>query len=454
MKLRTRLALAAGVIMMMASLLGGGLSFRMCWQVMREQAVADARLESQQVLYDFEAYAQNLGDNFTGGMGAYYLKSRQDDYSILLEKGAVVYNQTLLDAGALYRQTQETKGYLSCLQRGRRLLVFSWQRDNLYLMHIVDVTSTYLRLYKLGVQIAGVSLAGVLLAGGLLFWALSRALRPLQALSTGARNIAAGAYQQRVPEGRTDEIGELGRDFNRMAQAVEEHIRQVEASEEKKTLFMGSLTHELKTPLTAISGYAQTLRSAKLGEQDREMALAYIWQESKRLDRLAKKMLRLLELERETALDVERLPIRQLLEEACRVCLPAAGEKGVRIVQEDCPGEVEGDRDLLVDVFVNLVDNAVKASKPGGVVRLYAAGGSIVVEDQGQGIPPEELARLTEPFYMVDKSRSRKSGGAGLGLALVAVILRRHRMALCMESEGGKGTKATVVTGQQGRQDG
>ena len=328
--------------------------------------------------------------------------------------------------------------------------MFSWQRGNLYLMHIVDVTSTYLRLYKLGVQIAGVSLAGVLLAGGLLFWALSRALRPLQALSTGARNIAAGAYQQRVPEGRTDEIGELGRDFNRMAQAVEEHIRQVEASEEKKTLFMGSLTHELKTPLTAISGYAQTLRSAKLGEQDREMALAYIWQESKRLDRLAKKMLRLLELERETALDVERLPIRQLLEEACRVCLPAAGEKGVRIVQEDCPGEVEGDRDLLVDVFVNLVDNAVKASKPGGVVRLYAAGGSIVVEDQGQGIPPEELARLTEPFYMVDKSRSRKSGGAGLGLALVAVILRRHGMALRMESEEGKGTKATVVTGQQG----
>ena len=105
---------------------------------------------------------------------------------------------------------------------------------------------------------------------------------------------------------------------------------------------------------------------------------------------------------------------------------------------------VEGDRDLLTDALVNLVDNALKASPAGGVVRLYTREGAMVVEDQGEGIPEEELDRLTEPFYMVDKSRSRKSGGAGLGLALTAVILRRHGMSLRFETQTGAGTKAII----------
>ena len=236
----------------------------------------------------------------------------------------------------------------------------------------------------------------------------------------------------------------LGRDFNRMARAVEEHIRRVEDSEEKKTLFMGSLTHELKTPLTAISGYAQTLRRARLSEEDREAALGYICQESARLDRLSKKLLRLLELDRRTELDHSLLPAEELLAGAAEACRPAAQAKGVAIELAPCDDRVEGDRDLLTDALVNLVDNALKASPAGGVVRLYTREGAMVVEDQGEGIPEEELDRLTEPFYMVDKSRSRKSGGAGLGLALTAVILRRHGMSLRFETQTGAGTKAII----------
>ena len=116
------------------------------------------------------------------------------------------------------------------------------------------------------------------------------------------------------------------------------------------------------------------------------------------------------------------------------------------ILATDVEAAYNGDRDLFTEALVNLIVNGVKASEPGSAVRLYTEDGGIVVEDSGRGIPENEIARITEPFYMVDKSRSRKSGGAGLGLALTTVILRRHSMAMRIESALGKGTKITIFT--------
>lgn len=444
MKLRTRLALIAGGVVLLATLLGGGLSFQQYRRIMLDQAVAAARQECEEVFLDFEEYCEMLGKQAAGGQGAYYLKRQNDDYSILFdEHGVPIYNQTVLDPAALLAEGQSFDKV--SLYEGRRLVI-SWKGmpNEMTLLHIVDITDVYLTLYRLAAQIGGVTLALALGAGLAAYVSLRRSLAPLQALSEGANAIAAGAYDRRAPEDRADEIGRLGRDFNRMARAVEEHIRRVEDSEEKKTLFMGSLTHELKTPLTAISGYAQTLRRARLSEEDREAALGYICQESARLDRLSKKLLRLLELDRRTELDHSLLPAEELLAGAAEACRPAAQAKGVAIELAPCDDRVEGDRDLLTDALVNLVDNALKASPAGGVVRLYTREGAMVVEDQGEGIPEEELDRLTEPFYMVDKSRSRKSGGAGLGLALTAVILRRHGMSLRFETQTGAGTKAII----------
>ena len=327
------------------------------------------------------------------------------------------------------------------------MLAFTFGEEGGFeLIHLCDVTGTYFAMYSLAGRIAVISLCVVTVAVLILFVILRRALRPLQALSQGARAMAAGAYGQRVPDSRRDEIGALGHDFNKMAQAVEEHIKEVEDSEEKKTLFMGSLTHELKTPLTAIFGYAQTLRVQKLSEEDKALALGYICQESQRLDRLSKKMLRLLELDREAHLTLEPVPVSEIFQGAAAAMAPAAQAKGVGLIVSPCEGEVEADRDLLTEVVVNLIDNAVKASPPGTAVELYTEDGAMVVEDRGCGIPAEEIGRLTEPFYMVDKSRSRKSGGAGLGLALSAVILRRHGMALHIDSAPGSGTKITIFT--------
>lgn len=448
MKLRTRLSLISGGVILLATLFSGGLIFRMYFQSGMEQVALGAAQKAQEVFRGFEAYSENVR-GFDANIARYYLKSQNDDFSILLEGGRTVYNQTILDPAQipLGEEVQTPLGIAGSryFYGGRRLLVFSQNHESgLTLLHICDITDAYLDLYAMAGRMALISLVTVAGAILLLWMMLRRSLRPLGQLSQGARSIAAGAYGMRVVEGRNDEIGQLGQDFNKMAQAVEEHIAQVEESEEKKTLFMGSLTHELKTPLTAISGYAQTLRRVKLNEEDRDMALDYIYRESQRLDRLSKKMLRLLELDLDTELYLEPVEFQELLGEARRACLPQAESKGVELVMEACPGEMEGDRDLMTDAVINLVDNAVKASAPGNQVRMYAQDGTIVVEDQGRGIPQEELGRLTKPFYMVDKSRSRKSGGAGLGLALTEAILRRHGMCLEIESQPGQGTRAVM----------
>lgn len=444
MKLRTRLALIAGAVTLLATLLCGGMALQISSRNMLDLARTEGERENQEIVWGFTNYLDSFSRDLSPQLAAYYFKSRDDDYTILLQDGLVCYNPTTLNPAVLSNSAAD---FQEIFYQGRRLMVFVTGAGYIYtLYHITDITDTYLNIYSLAARIGLIVLGTVALAFLALFWMLRRSLRPLQALSEGARSIAAGAYDRRAPEGRRDEIGQLGRDFNKMAEAVERHIREVQDSEDKKTLFMGSLTHELKTPLTAISGYAQTLRYAKLSDEDRELALDYIYQESQRLDRLSKKMLRLLELDRETGLAMEPLEVRALFEAARRTCLPAAKEKAVAIHIGPCEGQVQGDRDLLTEALINLVDNAVKACWEGGQVELYTEDGALVVEDNGRGIPQEDLGRLTEPFYMVDKSRSRKSGGAGLGLALAAAILRRHGMKLHMESQVGAGTKAAVFS--------
>lgn len=449
MKLRTRLALLSGAIILLAVLVCDAFIFRACRRALIDEAAMRGFQDSMEVFNAYDHYGESLGGRLEAYQALYFLKDRHDDLTILLENGRALYNQTVLDPAEL-RLTgtyYNNSVYMNKLfLQGRRVLAFSYEQFGFQLVHLCDITDAYLNAYRLAGKAVlfslGVSAAAILL----LYVLLWHSLRPLQALSEGAQAMAAGAYGQRVPEQRKDEIGELGRDFNKMAEAVEEHIREVEDSEEKKTLFMGSLTHELKTPLTAISGYAQTLRLVKLSDEDRETALGYICQESKRLDRLSKKMLRLMELDREGELDRAAVPLGALCEDAASTCAPAAKAKGVALSIGPCEGEWLGDRDLLTEAVVNLADNAVKASAPGQTVRLYTEDGALVVEDEGQGIPAEDLGRLTEPFYMVDKSRSRHSGGAGMGLALTAVILRRHGLTLHFESHLGAGTKASVFT--------
>lgn len=226
-----------------------------------------------------------------------------------------------------------------------------------------------------------------------------------------------------------------------MAEAVETRTHSLEESEYKKTLFMGNLTHELKTPMTAISGYAQTLLTMKLPDEEKEEALSYIYSECGRLERLSRKMMKLLELDQNTELTMTDHSARELFDAAIQSCQVLLDEKQIRLEVEEHGEVFQMDLDLMTDVVINLIDNAVKASEPGSRIWLRASGHQIEVRDSGSGIPEEELNKILEPFYMVDKSRSRKKGGAGLGLALVQLIVERHHGSMQIESHVGEGTR-------------
>lgn len=448
MKLRTKIVCISSIVILLALLTTNLIIHTICSDSMIDEATNAAYIESNEVKNNFEKFLSQLNGKVGIIETEYFFKTNRDDYTICVHNGEEYYNNTVLTLNDITTDGYNLHNELTYKEHsvvGKNILIFKSSTSvGIELYHIVDITHVYEKIGSLALIMLCISVLVILISVAVLSVVVRRTLAPLSELSKGAKSIAKGAYEKRVAIKTRDEIGALADDFNSMAEAVERHTKELEESEERKTLFMGNLTHELKTPLTAISGYAQTMRTVELSTDDRNEALTYIYAESKRLDRLAKKMMRLIELDHDTEIAMEEIPLKDLFDAAVRTCTVSAKDKGITLNIGDCSGTLQGDFDLMCDVLINLIDNAVKASPEGAEVKLYTEDGAIVVEDFGCGIPPAEIAKITEPFYMVDKSRSRKSGGAGLGLALTKLILTHHGMEMRVESEVGKGTKIAV----------
>lgn len=323
-----------------------------------------------------------------------------------------------------------------------------WNRDipmdslgTLRILHYRDITTVYQSGRLLFFQgIAMTLLLSVLLAA-LLTYILRRILAPFYLLRDAANVIAEGDYEKRVENPGTDEVGEVSRSFNQMAERISEHIRTLAEMNETQRRLIGSLAHELKTPMTGIQGYAELLQRVRLPPVKQADALHYIEEECIRLSRLSAKMLLLTDLSREDTIEKKPCSLAVLFAQAKEITHYRLKEKNIRLrtkLAQDV--SIEGDADLLLSFLTNLIDNACKASPPDSCIRLVGTGAGIFVKDEGIGIPPDEISQITEPFYMVNKSRSRKQGGAGLGLSLCLQIARLHGGRLKIRSTPGKGT--------------
>lgn len=342
------------------------------------------------------------------------------------------------------KNVQDNPGilYSSLHYEGRNYTIFRVVIDDAMLLYkIHDVTYVQEKMLKLMTLMIGITFFILFMAVLILRLILKKELRPLQELNENAKNIAEGFYHQRIVVNRKDEVGQLGENFNKMAEAVEVRTNRLRESEQRKTIFMGDLTHELKTPMTAISGYAQTLLSARISDEDREEALTYIIEQCRRLERLSRKMTNLLELGQNAELELEEVAIKKLFSSAAMSCEMILKNKKIALEIVEQGEYFIVDFDLMTDVLINLLDNAVKASEEGAKIVLRATDRCIEVQDFGRGIPKDEQNKILEPFYMVDKSRSRKNGGAGLGLALVSLILEKHNIKMSIVSELGEGSR-------------
>lgn len=320
-------------------------------------------------------------------------------------------------------------------------------RNTSYAVYVVeDISTTYNSIVSLAWTFAAVSLAGVLIGAGCIALIMRRSTRPLTSLAKTARQIAGGDYSMRADVHTKDEIGALAGDFNLMAEAVEARIAELMETAERQRLFIGGVTHEFKTPLTALLLHARMLRRANMMEEERDNSLAHIESQCAWLERLVQTLLKLITLEQ--AILVENVSVAALFEWVRQSTQQALADKGVALIMRCDADTLPMNADLMQSLLINLVDNAAKAydaDAQNKTVTLSCYGNVLEVKDYGRGIPKESMERIFEPFYMVDKSRSKKAGGSGLGLALVKQIADVHGARLEVESTLGSGTAVRMV---------
>ena len=227
------------------------------------------------------------------------------------------------------------------------------------------------------------------------------------------------------------------------------------AAEKMRVDFVANASHELRTPLAGILGFIETLADPDLGRdaETRERFLKIMDGEARRMQRLIDDLISLSRIEAEKyRLPDAAVDLCELVTEVANVFRASHGERGRDIEMEVSPGvpAVQGDRAQLSQLIHNLVGNSVKYGRPGTAIRVTLSDGPsgmarLVVADEGEGIAPDHLPRLTERFYRVDSGRSRAMGGTGLGLAIVKHIVERHRGRLDISSALGKGTTVSIL---------
>ena len=284
-----------------------------------------------------------------------------------------------------------------------------------------------------------------ILSAALLSFAMTQRLHRL---TRTVRQIAGGDLTKRSRLTDQDEFGQLSRDLDSMADKMQENITKLETEMQRQESFMGAFAHELKTPMTSIIGFSDLLRQGNLDENTRMMAADYIHSESRRLERLSFKLLDLLLLKKD-GLVLKRVPLHTYMSEIERAMEPVMKQRNVRLVCRADHHRVILEPDLVKSLLYNLIDNASKAMDGEGIIAVKATaipgGCEFQVVDNGRGMEADQLSRITEAFYRVDKARSRSQGGAGLGLALCKQIVELHNGSIRFASEPGKGTRVTVT---------
>jgi two-component system OmpR family sensor kinase len=311
-----------------------------------------------------------------------------------------------------------------------------------------DVDATLSKLVTVEV-VATLVVLGALAV--LVMLVVRRGLRPLDDVVDAAGGVAAGDLTHRVPVTNSNtEVGRLGEAFNTMVDKIQESFAERDASEEQLRRFVGDASHELRTPLTSIRGYAELFRRGAADDPEQlALAMRRIEDEAARMGVLVDDLLLLARLDQGRPLERRPVDLVALVEDA--VADARTVEPGRPIAVEhrgEEPVVVTGDDSRLHQVVANLLTNARVHTPPATpvTVEVGVAGDDAVIEvaDQGPGLTPEEASHVFDRFFRADASRSRRYGGAGLGLAIVSAVVAAHGGVVGVQSEPGHGATFTV----------
>ena len=484
MKFSIKLVLSTMIVLALALGFSGFYFVNNVFETSLDREVGQALDESSILSFAFETAALNvplkygiLPDSVVeeivsklemGGQGNGRLLRIADEEKNILYTS----NGFTADEGLLPQTDQHTKSYRviraqDCFYVHTCVAINALNRI-LYLETMKDVTEVFTER-SLGFSLyRKVTLVMLLTGMVIMLFIASLLTKPIRLLTRATREMAAGDYHYRARQISRDELGQLTGDFNRMANALEENISKLEEEIEAREEFMGAFAHELKTPLTAIIGYADMLRSHKMDEEKSIMSANYIYTEGKRLEAMSFRLLDIIVAKQDEAQLMET-PVGELFS-YLREMFAEKKETDIRFSYEEAVVWMEAN--LIKTVLVNLIDNACKASEVGsmdgadrdvvgsdmaGVVEVSGkavdGGYRIAVRDYGIGIPETEQNKIVKAFYMVDKSRARSKNGAGLGLALCAEILKIHHSELQIESKVGEGSCFSFILAPCGCKD-
>lgn len=268
----------------------------------------------------------------------------------------------------------------------------------------------------------------------------SYVVKPLVHMMDVTKQFGDGDLSKRIDIKQEDELGQLADSFNLMAE-------KLEMEENKRKQFLANVSHELRTPISYMKNFSEAFEE---GVIDEEQYVKTVKKEADRLGRLVHDLLDLAQLEGESyPMNETILPFAQFIDDLIDRYKIEAKKKNITIIKElDDEVIVFGDEDRLTQVFNNIMENSLKYTSVDGKIIVKLAKDKhfteLSIEDNGEGIPAEDIPKLTDRFYRVDKSRARKEGGTGLGLAIVQQIVKNHRGTLSIKSTVGKGTKVTI----------
>ena len=460
MKFRWKLFLCMMTIVTLAYSISGSLMVTSTFRITYDKEVEIAK-EEHEILQDtFIMVLSHLSQHVTAEIWRQVAKdlddtSARESFYFWLgnEDGSEIYQSDSMrrEKVPVYREEEDLKesGCYLYSDESRYFLMtrssMTTDTDTVYLNIVRDISGVFQsRDEQLGIfyQIMVVIMLFTAIFSYVIAYHLTR---PLSRLSGVARKISEGDLTVRAGLESGDEVGELAADIDEMAESLEKNIEELNDAVRRQEDFVGNFAHELKTPLTSIIGYADMLRSRKLDQETVFSAANYIFTEGKRLEGMSFKLLELL-VTKQQSITLKRIDAEYFFDEIRGALHPLMEKEKVELLVEADAGFLMADMDLMKSVIFNLADNARKATAgkedPRVIIRGEVCGEQyrIRVTDNGRGIPKAELDKITEAFYMVDKSRAREQGGAGLGLALCKQIMEVHEGTMEIKSEEGEGT--------------
>ncbi len=431
--------------------MGARMIFNYNMDTAKSQASDEVHLLSHTIVKDIESldYAQQMDDYIVYRVGEPYV-----DYITNKDANATlelhyVGDKTNLQMGQQDISIYDAGSYPEI--RVLELLEAPYESYQLFYFKPLDDFYDLWQSLKLVFGIISLCCSGVLAV--VLYLLLYEMTSPLQRLSQSVKQMQKGEPWQAVEVEGHDDISELTRSFNEMGAEIEEQMTQLQRESKTKQQLVDDLAHEMRTPLTAIYGYAEYLQKAPYTEEEKLDALDYIMSESKRLSHMGQELLTMA-IYREDEVNAELIESEDISKDISNMLESTLQEKRLRLIKSIQPLTFEGDKAMIVCLLRNLIENAARASDSGS--RIWLSIGKLEestvymrVKDEGIGMELHEIERITDAFYRVDKARSRSNGGAGIGLNLCDLIVKKHAGTMQFESTPSQGTTVTVLLPMQ-----